>query len=469
MTPQETHAAVVSLLQQQGLPMTTANLNRGMLALAQNDMNGEGAALPAVSRSMDRTMGTAPQAASPQPLPVPPIPPTAAQSQQPPQQVAPTTLELNTPGQLPAGVRNSIEAFLTNGSTQQARPAPVPQTVPDGSASSLVDAPRPPTLERSAPPDNLYNYGADEQAVHVPTVERMAPQANMYEGSDQPVRLPTVAGMTPPANLYNADVAGMTPDMLAIEGVPGANVYNADSANKAPSIPKEPGRIMSGINSAVKYAQDALTMPPREQQPFSLETMGEDIRAGRIPNPNPDLPLILFGTGPVGAAARYTPAMQQFMRQRVTDIMGQNGPRPSRPPSTMLNQAGDGFEEALAARTQAGQRSSYKGEGVDNFIKGGNVQTPSASAPASSVKTNTPTWRGESDPSTPMATRNTPSTPSQSNWKGEGDPSAPMGTRNTAAPHTPSQDTSGAGAAIKQSLTKRKQMAASKSTRKSKD
>jgi hypothetical protein len=233
---------------------------------------------------------------------------------------------------------------------------------------------------------------------------------------------------------------------------------------------------MTGGNTMLPGNTDAMraegmTIPslPEPARPFSLETMGEDIRAGRVPNPNPDLPLVLFGTGPVGAANRYTPAMQQFMRQRVTDIMGQNGPRPSRPPSTMLNQAGDGFEEALAARTQAGRRSTYNGEGVDNFIKGGNVQAPSASAPASSVKTNTPTWRGESDPSTPMATRNTPSTPSQSNWKGEGDPSAPMGTRNTAAPHTPSQDTSGAGAAIKQSLTKRKQMAASKSTRKSKD
>ena len=122
----------------------------------------------------------------------------------------------------------------------------------------------------------------------------------------------------------------------------------------------------------------------------------------------------------------------------------------------MLNQAGEGFEEALAARAQAGQRSTYNGEGVDNFIKGGNVQTPSASAPASSVKTNTPTWRGESDPSTPMGTRNT---------------ATPQTTQsNTATPRSGgSVDTAGAGAAIKQSLTKRQQMAASKSTRKSKD
>jgi hypothetical protein len=125
----------------------------------------------------------------------------------------------------------------------------------------------------------------------------------------------------------------------------------------------------------------------------------------------------------------------------------------------MLNQAGDGFEEALAARTQAAQRPAYNGEGVDNFIKGGNTPTASSSAPSSSVKTNTPTWKGESDPAAPMGARNTP-TPTQS---------TPTQAQNTAAPHTPAQDTSGASSAIKQSLVKRKQMAESKSTRKSKD
>ena len=334
MTPQEIHAAVVSLLQQQGLPLTTANLNRGMMALSQNDMSTEGAALPAVNASIDRTMDAAQQAASrpataQQPLPTPPIPPTAT-TQQPPQQVAPTTLELNSPGSLPAGVRNSVEAFLADKGTQA--------TMPDGSATSAVAA---------------------------------------------PVAAPTAA------------------------------------------------------------------MP--QQREFSLATIGEDIRNGRVPNPNPDLPLILFGTGPVGLAGRAYPAMQQFMRQRTMDIMRQNPPRP---PSNMLNQAGEGFDEALAARTQAGQRSTYRGEGVDDFIQGGNAQTSATSAPSSSVKTNTPTWKGESDPSAPMGARST---------------AVPQTTQsNTATPRSGgSTDTSGASAAIKQSLTKQKQMAASKSTRKS--
>ena len=322
MTPQETHAAVVSLLQQQGLPMTTANLNRGMLALAQNDMNVEGVALPAVNRSMDRTMGASQQAASPQQLPTPPIPPT----QQPPT-IPQDSLLMSPPGQLPTNVRDSIAAYLGD------EPA-----MPDGSATSTAAAPTP--------------------------------------------------------------VAA------------------------APA-----------------------------QREFSLKTIGEDIRAGRIPNPNPDLPLVLFGTGPVGLANRAYPAMQQFLRQRTMDAMRQN---PARPPSNMLNQAGEGFDEALAARTQAGQRSTYRGEGVDDFIQGGNAQTPATSAPASSVKTNTPMWKGESDPSAPMGARNT---------------ATPQTTQsNTATPRSGgSADTAGAGAAIKQSLTKRKQMAASKSTRKSKD
>ena len=328
MTPQETHAAVVSLLQQQGLPLTTANLNRGMMALSQNDMSTEGAAMPAVNRSMDRTMGAAQQAASRPALPTPPIPPTTV----PPQQQAATTLELNTPGTLPAGVRNSVEAFLADKGTQAA--------MPDGSASSAVAA---------------------------PVVEPVA------------------------------------------------------------------------------------AMP--QQREFSLATIGEDIRNGRVPNPNPDLPLILFGTGPVGLAGRAYPAMQQFMRQRTMDALRQN---PQRPPSNMLNQAGEGFDEALAARTQAGQRSTYRGEGVDDFIQGGNVQTPTTSAPASSVKTNTPTWKGESDPSAPMGARST---------------AVPQTTQsNTATPRSGgSTDTSGAGAAIKQSMTKQKQMAASKRTRKKND
>lgn len=310
MTPENTHAAVVSLLRQQGLPLTTANLNRGMLALAQNDMQTENATLPAVNRSIDRTTGTTPQAASPSSLPTPPIP---------------------------------------------------PQQMPSAAASS-----------------------------------------------DAPSQL---------MNLYTGDEPAM----------PDGSASNTAAAPVA-----------------------AQTTPP----PFTYDTMMEDIRAGRVPNPNPDLPLILFGTGPVPRAGGVYPAMQQYLRQRTMDIMRQN---PQRPPSNMLNQAGDGYEEALAARAQSGQRPAYKGEGVDDFIKGGNTQTPSSSAPSSSVNTNTPTLKGEADPSAPMGTRSTPS----------GTQSLPKQTNNTAAPHTPAQDTSGAGAAIKQTLTKRKQMAASKNTRKS--
>lgn len=308
MTPQETHAAVVSLLQQQGLPLTTANLNRGMMALAQNDMSTESATLPTVNAQMDRTMGVAKPQAS-QSLPTPPIPPTnVAQS--------PTAVTEPTASSQLLNLYTGDEP-----------------TMPDGSASSTVPA-------------------------------------------------PTMAKPT-----------------------------------------------------------------------FTYESMMNDIRNGRVPNPNPDLPLILFGTGPVSAPSRAYPAMQQFMRQRTMDAMRQN---PARPPSNMLNQAGDGFEEALAARTQAAQRPAYNGEGVDNFIKGGNTPTASSSAPSSSVKTNTPTWKGESDPSTPMGTRST-ATPQTAQ-------------QNTAAPRTDgSVDTAGAGSAIKQSLVKRKQMAESKSTRKSKD
>lgn len=377
MTPQETHAAVVSLLQQQGLPLTTANLNRGMLALVQNDMQSEGAAMSAVNRSMDRTMGAAQQSASrPTALPTPPIPPTAAM---PPSQelTTPTTsLDLNT-----------LKAL---------------------------------------------------QAAE-PSVEQMAPQANTY----------------------NADTAAAAaPDMLTMRGVPEANLYDAKTADKPVTMPREPGYITSGINAAVRYANDKLT--PTAQEPFTYDSMMADIRNGHVPNPNPDMPIVMFGTGPAAGARNAYPAMQQFMRQRTVDAMRQNPPRP---PSNMLNQAGEGFEEAMAARAAAGQRTTYQGEGVDNFLKGGNTQTPTSSTPSSSMKSNTPTWKGESDPSTPMGTR---PTQAQSAWRGEGDPSAPMGTRNTAAPRTPAQDTSGAGAAIKQSLTKQKQMAASKTTRKSK-
>jgi hypothetical protein len=67
---------------------------------------------------------------------------------------------------------------------------------------------------------------------------------------------------------------------------------------------------------------------------------------------------------------------------------------------------------------------------VDDFIQGGNNTQP-----------------------TPSVKQNTAPT-----WKGEGDPSAPMG-----APATSNAP------ALSQTLTKRKQMASSKSTRKSKD
>ena len=325
MTPENTHAAVVTMLQQQGLPLTTANLNRGMLALAQNDMQTENATLPAVNRSIDRTMGATPR--KEQTLPTPPIPPE--------------------------------------------------------------------------------QIGA--AAVTTPQQSANAPQPNA------------------PVNLYDADTAAIPPDMLNTAGVPNANVYDAASAQKPVTIPREPGYIVSGINAAAKYAQDTLTPTPSTAPPFTYNTMMEDIRAGRVPNPNPDLPLILFGTGPVPRAGNAYPAMQQYLRQRTMDIMRQN---PQRPPSNMLNQAGDGYEEALAARARTSQRPAYKGEGVDDFIQGGNNTQPTPS-----VKQNT--------------------TPT---WKGEGDPSAPMGAPTAA--NTP---------ALSQTLTKRKQMASSKSTRKSKD
>lgn len=75
MTPEETHAAVVGMLQASGLPMTTDNLNRAMMAVARGEMlqpepvnAGAG-----IERSMQRVMQ--PRQVTQQPLPIPPIPP----------------------------------------------------------------------------------------------------------------------------------------------------------------------------------------------------------------------------------------------------------------------------------------------------------------------------------------------------------------------------------------------------------
>ena len=518
MTPQETHAAVVSLLQQQGLPLTTANLNRGMLALSQNDMQSEGAALPAVNRSMDRTRGVAQQSASRPALPTPPIPPTTV----PPQQQAATTLELNTPGTLPAGVRNSVEAFLADKGTQPAMPdgsassaAATPVAAPTAApttpstnastrtaatastpASTSAATPRGPILNTvgqgvSAAQDYLSKLMADPasivQSLQTPATARVNArnaqlgtrntQMQQLEQYAQDNAAPSPAPTPTPAAVGNADMRPSTPlyDMTT------GNVELPGDSPLTPTAPsvRSPTNLvdamrqqsqqriadqiaaMTGGNTMLPGNTDAIrvegmTIPtlPKPATPFSLETIGEDIRNGRVPNPNPNLPLILFGTGPVPRAT--SPALQQFMRQRVTDIMKQNGSRPSRPPSQMVNPNGEGFEEALAARAAAGQRSTYRGEGVDNFIQGGNVQTPATSTPASSMKTNTPTWKGESDPSAPMGARST---------------AVPQTTQsNTATPRSGgSADTSGAGAAIKQSMIAQKQRAASKSTREKND
>lgn len=58
MTPQETHAMIIGLLQQQGLPLTTDNLNRAMMAISQNDMKQEGATLPAYDAQLDKMLET---------------------------------------------------------------------------------------------------------------------------------------------------------------------------------------------------------------------------------------------------------------------------------------------------------------------------------------------------------------------------------------------------------------------------
>ena len=364
MTPQETHAAVVSLLQQQGLPLTTANLNRGMLALAQNDMSTEGAALPAVNASIDRTMGAAQQAASPpmqsqQPLPTPPIPPTTVPSQQ----QAATALELNTPGTLPDGVRNSVEAFLADKGTQAA--------MPDGSASSAVAVPQQPMRD-----PRQFSTVSDQMSD--PTIAALAPY-----------RLPESPDAVDMASMVLGGPAGIAPNLkLFLQ------------------------RRMLGAPSAMRSGQEALT----------------------------------YNAAPRIGYDGNTPAM----------VTGPKSPPMLPSPSTMANPEGFGYEAALEARRLTGQRAPYLGEGSDHFIKGGNAPSASSSAPSSSVKTNTPTWKGESDPSAPIGARST---------------AVPQTTQsNTATPRSGgSTDTSGAGAAIKQSMTKQKQMAASKSTRKKKD
>lgn len=357
MTPQETHAAVVSLLQQQGLPLTTANLNRGMLALAQNDMSTEGAALPAVNRSMDRTMGAAQQAASPPPLPTPPVPPTTV----PPQQQAATTLELNTPGTLSDGVRNSVEAFLADKGTQA--------VMPDGSASSTVAAPQQPMRD-----PRQFSTVSDQMSD--PTIAALAPY-----------RLPESPDAVDMASMVLGGPTGIAPNLkLFLQ------------------------RRMLGAPTAMRSGQEALT----------------------------------YNAAPRIGYDGNTPAM----------VTGPKSPPMLSPPSAMANPEGFGYEAALEARRLTGQRAPYLGEGSDHFIKGGNTPSASSSAPASSVKTNTPTWKGESDPSAPM---------------GKGSTTTPSTTEaNTATPRSGgSTDTAGAASSIKQSLTKRKQMAASKSTRKS--
>jgi len=345
MTPQETHAAVVSLLQQQGLPLTTANLNRGMLALAQNDLSTEDAALPAVNASIDRTMGAAQQAASRPPLPTPPVPPTTV----PPQQQAATTLELNTPGMLPDGVRNSVEAFLADKGTQA--------VMSDGSASSTTAAP-----QQSMRDPREFSTVSDQMSD--PTIAALAP----FRSPEPPDAI---------------DLAGM------LLGGP---------ARIAPNLKLFLHRRMLGAPNAAPH----------------IGYDGNSPAMAVNPKPTPLLPS----------------------------------------PTAMANPQGFGYEAALEARRLTGQRAPYLGEGSDHFIKGGNTPSASASAPSSSVKTNTPTWKRESDPSAPMGARNT-ATPSTTQ-------------SNTVTPRSGgSTDTSGAASSIKQSLTKRKQMAASKSTRKS--
>lgn len=84
MTPEETYAAVVGMLQASGLPMTTDNLNRAMLAVARGEMLQPEPvnASAGVERSMQRVMQ--PRQVTQRPLPIPPIPP-----EQVPQAAAP--------------------------------------------------------------------------------------------------------------------------------------------------------------------------------------------------------------------------------------------------------------------------------------------------------------------------------------------------------------------------------------------
>lgn len=81
MDPSSTHAQIVAMMQQAGLPMTTANLNRAMEALARGEQLQSAPQTGGVEASIQRVM-------QPRALPVPPIPPEQATPQTTPMQAS---------------------------------------------------------------------------------------------------------------------------------------------------------------------------------------------------------------------------------------------------------------------------------------------------------------------------------------------------------------------------------------------
>ena len=74
MDPSQTHAQLVAMMRQAGLPMTTDNLNRAMEALARGEQLQAAPQTNGVEASIQRAM-------QPRALPVPPVPPEQAAPQ----------------------------------------------------------------------------------------------------------------------------------------------------------------------------------------------------------------------------------------------------------------------------------------------------------------------------------------------------------------------------------------------------
>lgn len=219
MTPQETHAAIVQLLQSQGVPLTTDNLNRGMLALSQSQFDPATAQLPnGMDAQIARTEQRAPSPQASGFLPTPPIPPQDAGT---------------APNQPKADVRQ-----------------PFNRTTPDGSASAV--APVADTAPQEGVIDRVISQIIADPMQAVPGVTPSnAPQQRTMANSPVAVADPTIQALSPYALPEAPDVASLVPLLLSGGRAPNLQLFLRDKLLGAPrgGLPQLPGK--GGASGAI--------------------------------------------------------------------------------------------------------------------------------------------------------------------------------------------------------------------------